>query len=66
VEVRAHLTVVRAAPAAGPVCSAFVLISMASRVRVVTWGKAGVQRSISARGGWMYSVCGSICTSNKM
>jgi hypothetical protein len=66
VEVRAHLAVVRAAPAAGPVCSAVVLISMASRVRDVTWGKAGVQRSISARGGWMCSVCGSVCTSNKM
>lgn len=39
-EVRAHLTAVGAAPAAGPACHAVVLISMASRVGELTWGKA--------------------------
>lgn len=39
-EVRAHLTAVGTAPAAGPACHAVVLISMASRVGELTWGKA--------------------------
>lgn len=45
-EVRARLTAVGAAPAAGPACHTVVLISMASRVGDLTWGRAGVQRSI--------------------
>jgi hypothetical protein len=45
-EVRARLTAVGVAPAAGPACHAVILISMASRVGDLTWGKAGVQRSI--------------------
>lgn len=44
--VRAHPTAMGAAPAAGPACHAVVLISMAGRVGDLTWGKAGVQRSI--------------------
>jgi hypothetical protein len=39
-KVKAHLTVVGAAPAAGSACHTVVLISVASRVGVLTWGKA--------------------------
>jgi len=45
-EVRTHLTVVEVAATAGLACHAVVLIFMASRVGDLTWGKAGVHRSI--------------------